>query len=85
MNNKNIIGNGSNILASDLGYRGVLIKLAGDLDRVLVKNNLMECGAGVMLAKAYLYARDNGLSGLECSAGIPATIGGATLVPEVLV
>lgn len=73
-----ILGNGSNILASDSGYDGVVIKLAGDFDRVLLKDIEMECGAGVTLSKAYLYSRDNNLSGFESSVGIPATIGGAT-------
>lgn len=72
-----VIGNGSNILASDSGYDGVIIKLGGDFDKVLVKDDRMECGAGVMLSKAYTFARDSSLSGLECSVGIPATIGGA--------
>ena len=73
-----IIGNGSNILASDGGYNGMIIKLGGDFDRILINGTAMDCGAGVSLAKAYLYARDNNLSGFECGAGIPASIGGAT-------
>jgi UDP-N-acetylmuramate dehydrogenase len=75
-----ILGNGSNILASDRGYNGIIIKLSGDFDRVLVRENEMECGAGVLLAKAYLYARNNNLSGFESSVGIPASIGGATVM-----
>jgi UDP-N-acetylmuramate dehydrogenase len=43
-----------------------------------MKNNLMECGAGVTLAKAYVFAREKSLSCFECGATIPATIGGAT-------
>lgn len=73
-----VLGNGSNVLASDSGYDGIVIKLIGDFDRVLAKDNLMECGAGVSLTKAFVYAREKGLSGFECGVGIPATIGGAT-------
>jgi len=73
-----ILGNGSNVLASDHGYDGVIIKLDGDFNRILIRENQMECGAGVSIAKAYVYAREKGLCGFECGAGIPATIGGAT-------
>ena len=73
-----VIGNGSNILASDSGYCGVLIKLVGDFDRILIKDTEMECGAGVSLAKAYVFAREKHLSGFESGATIPASIGGAT-------
>lgn len=72
-----ILGNGSNILISDTGYPGVIIQFGGDFDRILVRDNRMECGAGVHLAKAFVYARDESLSGFEDSAGIPASIGGA--------
>lgn len=73
-----IIGNGSNILCSDSGYDGVVIKFGGDLQRIENDGEILECGAGVRLSRAYAYACNLGLSGLECGAGIPATIGGAT-------
>jgi len=73
-----ILGNGSNVLASSKDYNAVIIKLDGDFNRILVKDDEMECGAAVLLPKAFVYARDAGLSGFECGAGIPATIGGAT-------
>ena len=53
-----VIGNGSNILASDNGYKGVVVKLIGDFDRILIRDEKMECGAGVTLAKAYVFARE---------------------------
>ncbi len=73
-----VLGGGSNVLVSDAGYDGIIIKLVGDLARIEMQGDVLECGAGVTLSQAYVYARDLGLSGLECSAGIPATIGGAT-------
>ena len=74
-----VIGAGSNLLISDEGYDGVVVKLEGDFSRCeLLDYGVLECGAGVKLVNAYVFARDNGLSGLEEGAGIPATIGGAT-------
>lgn len=72
-----ILGAGSNILCSDNGYYGVIIKLGGDFARIEYDGSVLECGAGVRLVNAYLRARDLGLAGLECGAGIPASIGGA--------
>lgn len=73
-----ILGNGSNVLCSDKGYDGVVIRLCGDLSRIEYDGDILECGAGAKLAGVFSYARDKELSGLECGAGIPATIGGAT-------
>ena len=73
-----ILGGGSNLLVSDSGYKGVVVKLIGDFARIEMQGEIMECGAGVTLSQAYVFARNMGLSGLEESAGIPATIGGAT-------
>lgn len=73
-----ILGNGSNILCSDKGYDGVLLRLGGDLKRIEYDGDILECGAGAKLSVVYSYARDLGLAGLECGGGIPATIGGAT-------
>ena len=73
-----VLGAGSNILVSDNGYQGIVIKLAGDLDRIeKTDTDRIECGAGVKLSNIFAYASSNGLSGLEDGAGIPATIGGA--------
>lgn len=73
-----ILGNGSNVLCSDKGFDGVVIRLKGDLSRIEYDGEILECGAGVRLAQAYIFARDLSLKGLECGAGIPATVGGAT-------
>ena len=72
-----VLGAGSNILCSDKGYHGIVIRLGGDLNRIEYDGEILECGAGVKLLSAYMYARDLGLQGLEDGAGIPATIGGA--------
>lgn len=72
-----ILGNGSNILSSDKGFDGLIIKLKGDFDRISHKDNFMEVGCGVLLSKAYSYAVNNELAGLEEGGCIPASIGGA--------
>ena len=73
-----VIGAGSNILVSDKGYNGVVLKLSGDLARIeSTGDNTIEVGAGVKLSKIFAYTSSNNLSGLEDGAGIPATIGGA--------
>ncbi|MFH1188200.1 MAG: UDP-N-acetylmuramate dehydrogenase [bacterium] len=71
-----ILGGGSNILFSDDGYRGLVIKIASK--RVeLVKNNLIIADAGVNLSQLVKFSTDNNLSGLEWAAGIYGTLGGA--------
>ena len=76
-----IIGNGSNILASDDGYRGVVIRLDGDFRKIaLVDDDTVYCGAGATLAALCKFALNNGLSGLEFAWGIPGSAGGAVFM-----
>jgi len=70
-----IIGNGSNILAHDKGFDGVLIKLG--FNEIVHNGSFIYADAGVSLAKVAKFARTNNLSGLEWTSGIPATVGGA--------
>ena len=73
-----MIGLGSNLLVSDEGVEGVVIKLDGDFDEVtLVSDATIRCGAGASLAKACLFAKNNGLGGAEFAWGIPGSVGGA--------
>lgn len=76
-----IIGNGSNILVSDEGYRGVVIRLDGDFRKIaLVDEDTIYCGAGATLAALCKFALKCGLSGLEFAWGIPGTVGGAVFM-----
>lgn len=75
-----ILGNGSNLLVSDEGYDGYVIKLAGDFLSVRLEDDCIVAGAGVLLSKVCTFARDNGLSGLEFAYGIPGTVGGAMVM-----
>lgn len=73
-----VLGAGSNILVSDSGYKGVVLKLSGDLARIeSLDEDTIECGAGTKLSSIFAYTSARDLSGLEDGAGIPATIGGA--------
>lgn len=73
-----VLGAGSKILVSDKGFDGVVVKLVGDFARIEeLDKNVIECGAGVLLASAFAKTKELGLSGFQQSVGIPATIGGA--------
>lgn len=70
-----ILGNGSNILFSDRGYRGVLISLK-HFNRISRYGTCVRVGAGCNLFALNLKLKEFGLSGLEWSYGIPASLGG---------
>lgn len=72
-----ILGNGSNVLATDDGYDGVVVLTRYAIDELSVNESSIHCGAGATLASACRIALDNNLSGLEFAYGIPGTIGGA--------
>lgn len=75
-----VIGNGSNLLVSEKGIRGIVIKIGSGLSRITVLENTVIAEAGAKLTAVAAVARDNGLGGLEFSAGIPGTVGGAVLM-----
>lgn len=75
-----IVGNGSNLLFPDEGYRGVVIKLARQQKSVQIEGNLLYAGAGVLLSQAARVALDAELTGMEFAAGIPGTLGGAVVM-----
>lgn len=70
-----LLGNGSNILFSDSGFKGVVIKYSEDC--IYIKKNKVIVSAGTNLSKLINLLADCGLSGLEFLAGIPGLIGGA--------
>lgn len=70
-----IIGNGTNLLVKDNGYRGAIIKLM--LNDINVLDDKIVAGAGVSLALLARKAIDNSITGYEGLSGIPGTIGGA--------
>ena len=69
-----IVGNGSNLLVRDKGFRGVIIR--PDLKELSIDGNKITAGAGTMLGAVARLAADNSLTGLEFASGIPGTTGG---------
>ncbi len=73
-----ILGKGSNLLVRDKGFRGVMLKLSGEFNEIkLIDEETIYCGAGVNLSNLCIFAKENSLSGLEFSYGIPGGVGGA--------
>ena len=88
-----ILGNGSNLLVSDAGYRGIVLDMSGltDCAQVLdsegcsnaqraLRQIRVEAGAGVKLSALARFALEKGAEGMECLAGIPGTVGGAAVM-----
>jgi UDP-N-acetylmuramate dehydrogenase len=70
-----VLGGGSNLLVSDLGYKGLVIKIQDTKYEIL--NTKIYAGAGVLLSKPVAESINRGLAGLEWAVGIPGTVGGA--------
>jgi UDP-N-acetylmuramate dehydrogenase len=71
------VGSGSNLLVSDSGVRGLVIKLDGDLARIRQDGRRLVCGGGARLPQVSARAATLGLAGLEFGVNIPGTVGGA--------
>lgn len=71
------IGRGSNLLVSDKGIEGVVIKLGNGLDHIETDGETVVAGGGVSIVKLSTMLSKQGLSGLEFASGIPGSIGGA--------
>ena len=73
-----VMGNGSNLLVTDNGYKGVIIKIGAQLSGLrMLDDNTIYCESGVMMKTLCNFALDNSLSGLEFAFGIPGNLGGA--------
>ena len=73
-----LLGSGSNVLVSDAGVRGVVIRLASPtFCDIIVAKNLIGAGAGAKLGHLISSAVREGLAGIESLVGIPGTVGGA--------
>lgn len=75
-----VVGNGSNLLVSDNGFKGVILSLDGDFNNVTLKDKTITAGAAAINAKVANLARENALTGFEFAHGIPGTIGGALIM-----
>lgn len=72
-----ILGNGSNVLFSDKGFRGAIIILGTDFSDITVKDDVITASAGASLQKVCRRALECCLSGMEFAYGIPGAVGGA--------
>lgn len=75
-----VLGNGSNLLVGDKGYRGVIVKMGGPMEEICVEGTRITVKAGALLSKVAAAARTNSLSGMEFAAGIPGSVGGAIVM-----
>lgn len=75
-----ILGNGSNLLVSDKGYRGVIIQLYRSFGQITLKENEIHAQAGALLSGIAAMAREASLTGFEFAGGIPGTLGGAVVM-----
>ena len=75
-----VIGNGSNLLVSDTGYRGVIIQIGRNLKQVSVNGEEIRAQAGAMLSVIAKTALSESLTGFEFASGIPGTLGGAAVM-----
>ncbi|MCD8006475.1 MAG: UDP-N-acetylmuramate dehydrogenase [Oscillospiraceae bacterium] len=75
-----ILGNGSNVLFSDNGYRGAIFVLGSDMSEIDVDGEYITASAGASLARVCKTALDNALTGLEFAYGIPGSVGGAVFM-----
>ncbi len=75
-----ILGNGSNLLVGDKGYRGIVLKFGEQMEQIQVEGTRITAKAGALLAQAAAVAKENSLTGLEFAAGIPGSIGGGVVM-----
>ena len=72
-----VVGSGSNLLVADAGFRGLVLKLEGELATIEREGERLRCGGGARLPQASARAAREGLTGLEFGVNIPGTVGGA--------
>ena len=75
-----ILGNGSNLLVSDAGFRGVILQIGPKMNRVTVEGNVIVAQAGASMAQIARTAMEHELTGMEFASGIPGTIGGGVVM-----
>ncbi|MCC2255875.1 UDP-N-acetylmuramate dehydrogenase [Ruminococcus sp. CLA-AA-H200] len=72
-----IVGNGSNLLVGDRGYRGVIIQVFRHMNQISTEGEIIRAQAGALLSKVAAAACEAELTGMEFASGIPGTLGGA--------
>jgi len=75
-----IMGNGSNLLVSDKGINGLVIKIGRSYSRYNLEDDEIYFESGILLSTLSKIAMENSLSGIEFASGIPGTLGGAVIM-----
>ena len=75
-----ILGNGSNLLVGDGGYRGVVIQIYRNMSAVTTEGTIITAQAGALLSSVAAVAKNASLTGFEFAGGIPGTVGGAAVM-----
>lgn len=75
-----VMGNGSNLLVRDQGFKGVIIQIARKMNQIRVEGETIYAQAGALLSKIAAQALGEGLTGFEFASGIPGTLGGAVMM-----
>lgn len=75
-----VLGNGSNLLVGDKGYRGVIIQIGKEMSSIIIEETALRVQAGALLSRIAKEAADHSLTGMEFAAGIPGTLGGAVVM-----
>ena len=75
-----IMGNGSNLLVGDRGYRGVILQICKKMNRIRIQDTVIQAQAGALLSKIAAEAQAKRLTGFEFASGIPGSLGGAAMM-----
>ncbi|MGB5823736.1 MAG: UDP-N-acetylmuramate dehydrogenase [Proteocatella sp.] len=75
-----VVGNGSNILVTDKGIRGIVIKIADNFSKSEIKDNIAYAESGIRLTALSRKIMESELSGFEFASGIPGTVGGGVFM-----
>ena len=75
-----VMGNGSNLLVGDWGYRGVILQICKKMNRIRIQDTVIQAQAGALLSKIAAEAQAKRLTGFEFASGIPGSLGGAAMM-----
>lgn len=75
-----VMGNGSNILVKDSGYKGVIVKMGDAFSQITIEGDEMTAGSGTLMSKVANAALEESLTGFEFASGIPGSLGGAVFM-----
>lgn len=75
-----VMGNGSNILVKDSGYKGVIVKMGDAFSQIKIEGNELTAGCGALMSKVASTALEESLTGFEFASGIPGSLGGAVFM-----